>query len=139
MDISIGPHFLRKFLILMVAGGLGTVLRYGISNRVWRYMGTKFPWGTLSVNMVGCFLIGLLWIIFENKATISNDIKLFILVGFLGGFTTFSTFMLQTNTLIADSHWMLAAKNMLFHNIAGFACVFLGMGLGKLIVNAWSS
>jgi CrcB protein len=97
-------------------------------------MGGVFPWGTLLVNMVGSFIIGLLWGVFET-GNLSTNVRNFIFIGVLGGFTTFSTFALESLNLFRDGEMKLALSNLLVSNILGVTLVFVGFLLARYIIN----
>jgi fluoride exporter len=122
-----------KILLVMAGGSLGALSRYGVSLLAAKLFGTRFPWGTLAVNLSGCFLIGLGFALAERGLGIMNpSIRLFFMTGFLGALTTFSTFGLETvNSLRAGTH-LVTIANFLFNNIIGLALVFLGMLAGRL-------
>lgn len=116
---------LAKLMLLAAGGGLGTVARYGISASADRLGGGSFPAGTLAVNLAGCLAIGALWALFE-RALISPAMRLFLFTGFLGGFTTFSAFGLETFHLLKEGAAARALLNMAVSNLAGVALVFAG-------------
>ena len=122
----------RKLLALAVAGTLGTLARYGLSGLVQRLHESAFPWGTLVVNALGCFLFGVVWALAEERLVISGETRLVLLVGFMGAFTTFSTYAFETSAMLRDAEWLLAAGNLLAHNVLGIACFFVGVALGRL-------
>ncbi len=122
----------RKLLALAVAGTLGTLARYGLSGLVQRLHESAFPWGTLVVNALGCFLFGVVWALAEERLVISGETRLVLLVGFMGAFTTFSTYAFETSAMLRDAEWLLAASNLLAHNVLGIACFFVGVALGRL-------
>lgn len=123
-----------KLLYLSLGGVLGTLLRYFSSSFINNYMGLPFPYGTLFVNIMGSFLIGLMWG-FSELITLSPQIRLLLFVGFLGSFTTFSTFALENFSLIRDQEYKYAISNILISNIAAIIMVFLGILLSKYLIS----
>lgn len=124
---------MTKFLLLFISGGIGTLLRYLASGLTYRYFDGTFPFGTLFVNLIGSFLIGLLWGMFEIES-ISPNFRSFIFVGVLGGFTTFSTFTLESFNLFSNGEMKSALINILAHNILGIALVFAGFALARYLI-----
>ena len=122
-----------KLLWLFAAGGLGTLARFGLGGFVQRLCGSEFPFGTIVVNLVGCLLFGFVWTLADERLLISGETRFIILTGFMGAFTTFSTFAFETSGLLRDAEWWSAAGNVLGHNVLGVAGVILGMALGKLL------
>ena len=122
---------LKNLICLGLAGGLGTIARYGIVELTKKFAGSSFPWGTAAANLLGCFLAGLIWEITAKQLPISNQARLIILVGFMGAFTTFSAFILETGNLARDAQWMGAIVNILFLNTAGIVLLFLGILSGR--------
>ena len=120
--------------MLAAGGALGTVLRYSVSGLAQRSAIGMFPWGTLAVNLTGSFLIGLLWGIFEVQ-NISSNFRTFLFVGILGGFTTFSTFALESLNLMRDGEIKIALTNVIASNILGILLVFGGVIASKYIIN----
>ena len=116
---------------LAVAGAAGTLCRYGLGSLVQRYCGTAFPWGTLAVNALGCFLFGLVWMLAEERLIISGPTRFIILTGFMGAFTTFSTFAFETSAFLRDAEWLPAVANLFGQNVLGLVCVFLGLIVGR--------
>ncbi len=127
-----GP-FWQKMAWLCVTGAIGTLCRYGLGGWVQRLIPTAFPWGTLAVNASGCFLFGIVWSLAEHRMLISGQTRLILLVGFMGAFTTFSTFAFETSQMLDDGEWLLAAGNLLLQNISGVILVLIGIALGRLI------
>ena len=125
---------MTKIIILAAGGAIGTVLRYSVSGLTHRAVSGMFPWGTLAVNLTGSFLIGVLWGIFEVQ-NISSNIRTFLFVGILGGFTTFSTFALESLNLMRDGEMKFAFSNVLASNILGILLVFAGFIASKYIIN----
>ncbi len=121
----------KQLVALAAAGALGTLSRYVVGGLVHMLCGEKFPWGTLTVNAVGCFLFGLVWTLAEQRLVISGPTRIVLLTGFMGAFTTFSTFAFETGEFLRDSEWMLAALNLLGHNLLGITCVLAGFALGR--------
>jgi CrcB protein len=118
---------------MAIAGVAGTLSRYWLQGLVQRHAGSVFPWGTLVVNMAGCFLFGLVWSLAEQRWTISSEVRTIILVGFMGAFTTFSSFAFETAQLMRDAEWLLAGVNVVSQNVCGIALLFLGLALGRWI------
>ncbi len=116
----------------MLAGGVGSVARYGLSGIVHRYAGFDFPFGTLIVNLFGCFIAGLVWTLIQGKFNISSTAQVIIMIGFMGAFTTFSTYILETGQMVQDGQWLKAMLNFSIANIGGFAAMLFGIYTAKL-------
>lgn len=127
------PSIMVKIVYILVGGAIGTYLRYAVSGYSYKLFDWIFPIGTLVVNLIGSFLIGLLWGIFES-GNLSPNIRVFIFIGILGGFTTFSSYMLETLNLYRDGEVRLAIINLLANNIFGLIMVIGGFFLSKLLV-----
>jgi CrcB protein len=115
------------FLLVMIGGGLGAGLRHGTNLVAARLFGTAFPYGTLTVNIVGSALIGLLYGMFATHAEWSHPLYLFLTAGLLGGYTTFSAFSLDIALLHERSANWLAALYVALSVIAGIAGLFAAM------------
>jgi CrcB protein len=120
---------------LLVGGALGTLARALLTVAVTRAVpkGAAFPWGTTAVNLLGCLLFGICWVLIEARLGGSVLAKLCVLTGFMGGFTTFSSFAFETVTLLQRAEIGLAVGNVLLQNIAGLGCVMLGMTIGRAL------
>ena len=118
--------------IWMAVGGMaGTLARWGLSTAVQRACATRFPWGTVAVNLAGCFAFGLIWAIAESRGTVPAVARIAVLTGFLGAFTTFSAFAYETAALLQDGRWAWALGNLILQNTAGLALVWLGLQAGR--------
>ena len=118
--------------IVGLGGFFGSILRYSVSGLAHRIFSlTNFPIGTLTVNIVGCFLIGLTNGLIEARQ-VSPNLRLFILVGVFGGFTTFSSFGYETFALLADDELLYSLINVSVQVAVGLAAVWLGNALGHL-------
>jgi CrcB protein len=123
-----------KIFLIALGGGIGAVLRYSISGLDCKYSNGVFPFNTLFINISGSFIIGLLCGLFESF-NVSPNTRLFIFVGILGGYTTFSTFALENFNLFRTGESLTALLNILLSNLLGIALVFAGYILSKLILN----
>lgn len=121
---------MNKILALIIGGASGTLLRFWVSGWAHRLFEGVFPWGTLSVNLIGSFLIGFSWGIFE-RGSISTNFRLFLFMGIYGGFTTFSAFALESLNLFKAGHVKFAIIYILASNILGLLFVYLGYILAR--------
>ena len=122
-----------RILFIGLAGLVGTLGRYWLSGLAARRFGETFPVGTLLVNIVGCFLAGFLFYLMQERFLVNQTVRTVILIGFLGGFTTFSSFGLQTFMLIRDSEFGFAALNIVVSNLVGLLMVWIGYTLAKAL------
>ena len=124
---------MSKIALIALAGALGTVCRYWLSGLTYDILGKDFPWGTWTVNILGCFLFGLVWILAEERGFLSAQARILILTGFMGAFTTFSTFIFESGGLASDAQWMRFALNVGGQNLVGLVALYLGASLGRFI------
>ncbi len=111
---------------IAVFGAAGTLCRYLFGRWVFVITGGTFPWGTFAVNVVGCLLIGIVAGSIGKGALVSPAVRLAIVVGFLGGFTTFSSFAFESCSLVQTHNWVTACGYVLLSNVTGLAAVWLG-------------
>jgi CrcB protein len=123
---------MSKTILIGLAGLIGTLLRYWLSGFVERQSGETFPWGTLVVNIVGCLLAGVVFHLTEERSFFDPTVRTVILIGLLGGFTTFSSYGLETLTLLRDGAFGLATLNLVVSNVLGLFMVWAGYGLAKV-------
>ena len=123
---------LKELSLLAIAGATGTLARYGVSGIVQRFFGEGFPWGTLTVNVVGCFLFAFVWGLAEERMIISGQTRIIVLTGFMGAFTTFSTFAFETTELLRNE-WWLAICNLAANNVLGVIFVLLGFAASRVV------
>ena len=123
---------MNQILLIGLGGAFGAIGRYGLSSLVYQVTGREFPWGTLVVNVVGSLLMGFLsiWLI-ERIA--SSELRAFLMVGFLGALTTFSTFSLETLTLIEEGELVRAFANTLASVVVCVAAAWAGVLLARSI------
>jgi len=122
---------LSQIMAIMIGGALGAAMRYLVSNGFYSLLGRDFPYGTLAVNVIGSFLMGMLTVLLIDRGEIDPLIKLAILVGFLGSFTTFSTFSMDTLVLINEGALSRAFLNMLTNVVVCVSAVWLGIVITK--------
>jgi len=125
---------MRAVLLVGLGGFAGSVLRYLVSGAVQQWSGSaSFPWGTFAVNLLGCFTIGFLVELAESHGLLGASSRLFLIVGMLGGFTTFSAFGNETMNLLRVSERGLALANTALHLILAIGAVWAGRALVKLV------
>jgi CrcB protein len=128
-----GGNVGKKLIWLACAGAFGTVSRYALAGITQRWVGDSFPWGTLAVNGLGCLVFGLIWALASERFTMGADLRLILLVGFLGAFTTFSTAIAEFGQMVLDTEWLRAATYLIGCNALGVATFFVGSALGRMI------
>jgi len=125
---------MKLYLIVALGSGIGGILRYYVSDFVQKNSNSLFPLGTLTVNIIGSFIIGLVLFYLDSIKLISSEMRLFLTVGLCGGLTTFSTFSYETIKLIQDSEYLLAGTNVLLNVFVTLLAVLLAAFISKLII-----
>ena len=124
---------MAQILFIAAGGATGALLRYWMSNGIHAYMGRGFPYGTLSVNLLGSLLMGLAYVFLIDRMDVSPEWRAGLIIGLLGAFTTFSTFSIETLNLIEAGEQLKAGLNILFSVTFCIAGCWLGMIIGRQI------
>jgi len=124
---------MEKYLYIGAGGFIGSVCRYGLASMLYRVLGDRFPYGTFTVNVIGCFTIGLLMTLFEERWLVQPDVRLFLTVGILGGFTTFSTFSYETIEILRAGNFSVGFINILGSILFCLGATWAGSIVGKLV------
>lgn len=124
-----------KILAVFFGGGFGSLSRFLLASYIVNFTERAFFFGTLTVNIIGSFIIGIAWGFFERHEYLDNW-RLFIIIGFLGGFTTYSSFALESFTLIKNGSYATAAMYILATNVFAILAAFGGYSLMKVMINS---
>jgi len=122
---------LKQLVLVGLGGGIGSMLRFAVSTWMARAVQGAFPWPTLLVNLSGCLLIGWLIGLVSPSHPANDQLRLLLVTGFCGGYTTFSTFAQENLTLINQQQWLLAIAYTLLSVILGVLLVWLGLSAGR--------
>jgi len=122
---------MANILSIGLGGFFGAIGRYVLSGLVYRWWGTGWPYGTFAVNVLGCFFLGLAMILTEERFLVNPALRGFLAIGFLGAFTTFSTFSFETVMLLRDGSFFAAAENVLLSVFIGLVAVYLGIVVAR--------
>jgi CrcB protein len=124
-----------RALLIAFAGALGTLARYGVGLWAGKALGTSFPYGTLIVNVVGCFLIAMVAEVAISTALLSPTLRLTLTTGFIGGLTTYSSFNLETTNLLRGRAWALGLGNVGVTLVACFVAGLFGLAVAARIIH----
>ena len=125
---------MNNILLASLGAAIGGGFRYWVSNAVYKFLPENFPYGTLTVNVLGSFLLGIFVYYFHEKELLSNEMSILLTVGFCGGFTTFSTFSFETIALLRDSQFASASLNVFLNIVLCFAGVFAAYLISKIFM-----
>ncbi|NIL98780.1 MAG: fluoride efflux transporter CrcB [Planctomycetales bacterium] len=120
---------MRLILLIAAAGAAGAVGRYLLGGWTYRLLGDSFPYGTLAVNMLGCFLLGTVQQLGQQTDLLTQETRVAIAIGLLGALTTYSTFGYETFRLVEDGRWQPALANIAAHLLLGLFAIWLGITL----------
>jgi CrcB protein len=124
---------MTKYLMVGIGGALGSILRFSVGGYVSNRLGVRFPYGTFLINCTGSFLIGLVVTLLAERTHWSPNWRYLIPIGFIGGYTTFSTFELETFRNFQDGEILVAGLNVALSVVIGFVSVWLGIITGRTI------
>ncbi len=124
---------MQAIILVTLGGGLGALSRYALGGYIARQYGAAFPWGTLVVNLTGCFLIGLAFALGFERNVLGPGARLAFMTGFLGAYTTFSTYALESLNFARNGGIAVAIVNITVSTIGGLAFVFGGLLLGRVL------
>lgn len=122
---------LNQLIMIAAGGAAGSLMRFMLSTGVHRVVGRDFPYGTLSVNIIGSLLMGLLYILLIERASVGVEWRALLLIGFLGAFTTFSTFSVETLNLLENGELIKAGVNVILSVLLCIFAAWAGMILGR--------
>ena len=120
-----------RYIMVLVGGGLGAVTRYAVGTAVNARIGGRFPLGTMVINVTGSFLIGLLMVLITERSLPHPNWRLLLVVGFLGGYTTFSSFEFETYQVMRDGGYWIGAANVVGSVLLGYAAVWIGAAIAR--------
>ncbi len=121
----------QKYLVLSLAGAAGTLARFWVGGFVQRLSGEAFPFGNFLVNLSGCLLFGLVYALVENRSGLPGELRLYVLTGFMGAYTTFSTYMFESVALLQHGQWLAASANLVGQTVLGIVCIMAGLAVGR--------
>ena len=124
---------MERLLLVALGGALGSALRYVVATVAVAWLGPGFPWGTLAVNLVGSFAIGLVQQLAFEGLVLGEDTRLFLSTGVMGGLTTYSAFSYETVRLMETGAWASAWANVLVTTAACLALCYLGLATGRVL------
>jgi len=124
---------LTKYLMVGIGGFLGSILRFWLGGYIGNRMGTRFPYGTFIINCSGSFVIGFVVTLLAERTHWSPNWRYLIPIGFVGGYTTFSTFEYETLRAVQDGSLVIAGLNLLLSVVVGFLAVWMGVMAGQAI------
>lgn len=124
---------MKNYLLVFFGGGIGASARYWMSGAVYRILPIDFPYGNLVVNILGCFLIGLLMSVAQERFIIPPPYRVFLAIGILGGFTTFSSFSYETITLLEGGQVVTAGVNVVMTVLGCLSATYGGVVVGRLL------
>lgn len=124
---------MNQVLAIAAGGAIGSVLRYWLSALIHSFADRSFPYGTLTVNVLGCLVMGFLFVLFIDRLSDNAVLRAGVLIGVLGGFTTFSSFTIETMNLIEQGAWLRAIVNMTGSLLLCMAATWLGIALGRQV------
>ena len=122
---------MTQTLSIAAGGAVGALLRFWVSSGVYQLLGRGFPYGTLAVNVLGSFLMGLLYILLLERMTVGPEVRGALLVGLLGAFTTFSTFSIETLNLVEQADYLKAGTNVIASVLACLLAAWIGLIVGR--------
>ena len=126
-----------NFLAVALGGAVGSVLRHLINTTLSASLYQGFPWATVAVNVTGSLLIGLLYAVFQHRYPGADVLRLMLITGLLGGFTTFSAFSLETVLLLQNGYWWKALLNIIASVIVCILSAWLGLSLGRWLASQY--
>jgi len=128
-----GREQVGKYLVVGIGGFMGSIVRFWLAAFVGQRMGTRFPYGTFLINVTGSFLIGFVMTVLTEKTHLSPNWRYLIPIGFIGGYTTFSTFEYETLRAIQDGQFTIGTLNVVLSVLVGFLMVWTGAMVGKTV------
>lgn len=120
-------------LLIGLAGFCGALSRYWLGGLAHKVLGTSFPWGTITANILGCFLFGLVLALADERFLLKEQTRIVLLIGFMGSFTTFSSLIFESGQLLRETQWVLAGVNYIGQTVLGLGALWLGIILARSI------
>ena len=124
---------MNTYIVIAVGGAFGAISRFWITTNVDKLYPATYPWGTFIVNLIGCFFIGLLFVLFSEKLLLADNVRSLLVVGFLGAMTTFSTFSLDALLLIEQGQYGIAFSYLLGSVVVCLIATFAGINIARIL------
>ena len=124
---------MNTYIVIAVGGAFGAISRFWITTNVDKLYPATYPWGTFIVNLIGCFFIGLLFVLFSEKLLLADNVRSLLVVGFLGAMTTFSTFSLDALLLIEQGQYGIAFSYLLGSVVVCLIGTFVGVNIARIL------